>query len=577
MLDRLPIELIHEILDLAVPLTREYWNHNERLRTLSFVSRSSRRMWKAAQPLLGRLVLPSWQDIELWDEEGVPAAIWKHGRVLALMVGDNAGEDVFDRDDLWRALERFPHIPDLRIAGEEGICLAHDLDMLREMLALRRLQFAKVSLEVDDLLTFSHLVELSLHFCVINQEDFDFLVNVDSLPSLKALNLNELCHMPEYNSDNDPWGIGRATARPYFPILPDNLLPRLDMLQVDSVDLELFPGGLFSSTTPILLDVMLAGLDDNIDQLEKLYQRAPSVPKPKHLRFWSCEGDSDVLFTLQVFNDILKLAGDHLRTLYLPTLFDRSSRLPPPPPSALPYPIWDIPEETHEGNLSLRDQFFRLVDKKGIRVRYEDRDEERPSGVHISQDFLSPHAPAATSSSCLALSEMNNSLASSNSLIHRIKAVTMHTSNVEPLSHAVDASQSNGSASLSLYSLQQLVLNNLEVEHAFSPLPKLTQLTLISVNLPPTDLSSLLSPRITPNLRAVYLDEIRRPIEWDQFGSVSTDDRVSYHENRFDMLQFSGDGGEVEAPDRPFQSDTPLLVSYRAGGSVPLVHSQQSR
>ncbi|BGP15397.1 hypothetical protein JCM10213v2_003365 [Rhodosporidiobolus nylandii] len=126
-----------------------------------------------------------------------------------------------------------------------------------------------------------------------------------------------------------------------------------------------------------------------------------------------------------------------------------------------------------------------------------------------------------------------------------------------------------------LPNLQRLVLDNLELDYFPTSLPSLTQLSLVSVNLSPSTLSSLVTPEVTPNLRALLLDEIQRPIEWDQPGSI-LGEFANFHGQRLEMLQFDSYMGVCEASPDVFLSGTPILVGYDGKAGVPRVRAARS-
>ncbi|BGP15396.1 hypothetical protein JCM10213v2_003364 [Rhodosporidiobolus nylandii] len=377
MLDQLPLELLQHTITYAVPPTDDFLRHEERLLTLSRLSLVSRRLHAAAIPLLGQIVFPNAGDVEDWSWNGIPDAIWEHGRVLLI----EASEE-FDGETFAEMVELLPHAQDLRVDAQGGRGLGFRLEMLDDMEELRRLQIASAHVEVGDILHFSHLTELSLHFVVLGQDDFDSLVSTESLPALRALNMGEPRRMPYPGETSDlRFGMVLRAPRRYFPILPTDLLPRLEILQVEAFDIPFFPSTLFTSATPILLDVCLDAMDESLSEFFTLLSAENSHPSPQHVRAWCCLDRPNSAWLYDTLFSIIS-SDRPPRTLYIPASHARRDARPP----SLGRGSWSwgpgTPQVEEEADL-----FFALCDKKGVRVRHEDRAPERGVELHVCQDF----------------------------------------------------------------------------------------------------------------------------------------------------------------------------------------------
>ncbi|BGP15371.1 hypothetical protein JCM10213_001437 [Rhodosporidiobolus nylandii] len=242
MLDRLPPELLDHLLQLAAPPSSTLDEDIERSRrtTLRACALVCRHVSGVAQRLL-------WKDLALVAERDVAKV------QQALQDEDDrqrakSTRTVFvDRKADFGGLEALlPHLVGLlelsinRWYDEEQLSVA----ALASLANLRALETHGLTLKGDWAgARFPSLVRLRLDGVYLHADAFPLVFRQDAFPALRALELSCL-----YIQDDEEPAAG-------FPTLPLPFLAQLDMVSLYVGDLDVLPPSIFSSSTPVVLEV----------------------------------------------------------------------------------------------------------------------------------------------------------------------------------------------------------------------------------------------------------------------------------------------------------------------------------
>ncbi|GAA6007378.1 hypothetical protein JCM10207_006318 [Rhodosporidiobolus poonsookiae] len=125
--------------------------------------------------------------------------------------------------------------------------------------------------------------------------------------------------------------------------------------------------------------------------------------------------------------------------------------------------------------------------------------------------------------------------------------------------------------------LRMLVLKRLGV-FDFPRLPSLVELSLLDLAMDLSDLQTLLSPSVTPNLRALLLRQIEQPVD-AYASSDEIPERLIQHIQlssleRLDMIQYEDSNGWCELDTEIFDSGPLVLVSLSHYSSVPCTRAE---
>ncbi|BGP15491.1 hypothetical protein JCM10213_005758 [Rhodosporidiobolus nylandii] len=247
MLDRLPPELLQEILQLAAPTYNEGTKGPRRMQTLSRCCLVSKSVGVVARDLF-------WREIEFRDSrsssrllrqcETSPAQ--KELLASTTVVRAEEGGDEADTAAFPDVLRLLPNLRSLRLYnfGMDG---HFELDRLQSPFELRILDIRATLLHVPPVLCLPYLTHLTLDYAHIRRQHLANLLLPATLPSLRAFSCADTY---------DPDGI----ALQYFPELSSKMLGQLEMVQTAPVDVEVLPPALFRSATPVFYTSSLQDL-----------------------------------------------------------------------------------------------------------------------------------------------------------------------------------------------------------------------------------------------------------------------------------------------------------------------------
>ncbi|BGP15395.1 hypothetical protein JCM10213_005105 [Rhodosporidiobolus nylandii] len=300
MLDRLPIELLDKVLELAAPpLTNTLDDYIERDRrtTLRACALICRRVSRVAQALL-------WKDltlVELDDVAKVQRALENEdNRRRAMGTRTALAGGSANVKDLEALLPQLGGLAELRNhAWYSGVWLS--VTTLASLSNLRILEIDDLTLKGDwASARFPSLVRLRLDgvYFVTDTQALPSVFCQDAFPALRAL---ELSNLVVDDGENSARG---------FPTLPLPFLAQLDMLSLSAWDLDVLPP-VFSSSTPVVLGVSSYHL--------ATAQRADSVAsvQPRHLALWPVRKGAEVPQSLSALAHLCSLPT-HPSSLHLP-------------------------------------------------------------------------------------------------------------------------------------------------------------------------------------------------------------------------------------------------------------------
>ncbi|GAA5906501.1 hypothetical protein JCM6882_004452 [Rhodosporidiobolus microsporus] len=354
MLDRLPPELLSDILELAAPLDYSLVGFNDRSRTLRSCCLVNRQLCALAQPLLSKVVrVDDIEGVRALAERAEDTGFFQDTpTVIFSQIHGLPLDEVID-------LEKFPSLERLSLGGGALSCTLA-LQSLASLSNLRHLTLIQLfTVDASSMpCIFPHLVELSIHEVVENKDEHWGIADLlrsgsDKFPALRSLALGA-------RSLDDP-------SRPY--IVPSTLLDQLDALQVNVLDPP--DARVFAHPVPTLYLLDFVALDARIpvppsaahvligDIHNHQYFDYPCVPKTLRRRF------------NYVLEEVLMCTG--VETLFLPFTL---------------HPSAPITDQFEAVTLERRTLLLKTCAAKGIDVRWRHEAFSADNALTFCLDFL---------------------------------------------------------------------------------------------------------------------------------------------------------------------------------------------
>ncbi|GAA5855777.1 hypothetical protein JCM8547_000352 [Rhodosporidiobolus lusitaniae] len=220
MLDRLPVELLLDILELTLPPETAYSAYRERQNVLHDYSRVSKAVCQVAQPLLWRVFRP---------KGNLTTALKRGGDLVERVRAFHADVECARLGEIFSSVEHMLSLVKFRLEGGEETVKEEQLAKLTK---LEELVLGNLALPTCLSLRFANIVSLSLHSLnTPNVSHNGIHLLAASCPSLHALYL-ATCH-------------------------------QLDMLQIHEKDHEYFPDGITQLPVPTLLSIDIFSLSSS--------------------------------------------------------------------------------------------------------------------------------------------------------------------------------------------------------------------------------------------------------------------------------------------------------------------------
>ncbi|BGP13622.1 hypothetical protein JCM10213_007798 [Rhodosporidiobolus nylandii] len=306
MLDRIPPELLDQILDLAAPTSEERDEARERRRTLLSCSLICRTLQNHAQPLLWRVVeFSTWEQAHALVKVDEASGMWAMARTLK----------AWDKDGLQtgrvvEVLARMTSLKEVCLAGFEEARELH-LDVFTELPALEYLALQGLPVALTSPSLFC-LRELSLNYLQLRRGTAARLLLPEALPSLRALALSQI-------EDSSCPGSFEFS----LPTLPPSLLNQLDIFELHTVDSYLFAPQLIGESTVVVLGDDLSYkpliLDDSSSPaLSIRHFRVPYIPPPSDPSIHSLHTTAAILNRLDALVSLLRRPVTSILSIHLP-------------------------------------------------------------------------------------------------------------------------------------------------------------------------------------------------------------------------------------------------------------------
>ncbi|BGP13641.1 hypothetical protein JCM10213_007818 [Rhodosporidiobolus nylandii] len=301
MLDRLPPELLDEILDLPAPVLDWPAGSRERKETLRRCCLVCKAVKARAQPLL-------WRDVDFSSPARVrdldKAALGK--QELAELVR------TFSRGIVVSALPRFVNLVRLSLVNSADLVDLHAFSFLPALVDLHLETVSLSRLAQERPLHFPSLGQLALlNVTFRTLEEIKCLLDASVFPELRALSFAGLSC--------------RTTSGTFFPSLPSQLRDRLDVLELYPRNASLFDEQVLAPPAVLVLGNMVSSLRwwTFASQVEHI-RLPPLYPPPRANEDFGRDHTFNLMYLARITTDLHTLLDSkpphRLRRLYVPTV-----------------------------------------------------------------------------------------------------------------------------------------------------------------------------------------------------------------------------------------------------------------
>ncbi|BGP13630.1 hypothetical protein JCM10213_007806 [Rhodosporidiobolus nylandii] len=304
MLDRLPAELLDEILDLAAPVLDWPAGSRERRETLRRCCLVCKAVKARAQPLL-------WRDVDF----SPPARVRDLDKAVSCKPELAELVKTFKDKFAVSALPRLVNLVRLSLVGTVSLVDLHAFSSFPDLADLHLQGVSLSRLAQERPLHFPSIRQLALlNVTFRTLEEMEILLDASILPELRALSIAGL-------SDG-------TTSRRVLPSLPPRLRDRLDVLEVYTSDVSLLDERVLARPAVLVLgNIQNRSFTwlDHASQAEHIrlppLNRLPEVAEGQDL---SLDDIHNVIYLKRITADLHTLLASkpasRLRCLYVPTV-----------------------------------------------------------------------------------------------------------------------------------------------------------------------------------------------------------------------------------------------------------------